>query len=460
MARPKILFVGMQSSSHVARWIRLIADQGWDLHVFPVNTVEPNFDLQGVTIHWPRGGVSRADPARAPQLEHKRLAMANLTDRLARYGRIAAAHPGRTAQRLRDRVLSYSPLTSLVRLRFHYFNPSPADLGDGQSWLRLGESDAAAPATRGPAVLASVIRGVRPDLIHSMEFQHAGYLVLRARELYGGTFPKWLATNWGSDIFYFGRFEDHRAQIRRLLQAVDFYSCECQRDVEIARQFGYTGPVLPVLPNAGGFDLKRLAALRSPVPPSRRRLIMVKGYEHFAGRALTALRALERCADMLKGYRIVLFSATAEPRRRAMELKRAGVLDIKIIDWAPHATILAHFAKARLYVGIGISDAISTSLLEAMAFGAFPIQTDTSCCQEWFADGLGGYAVPPDDFDTICDRIRRALQDDELVDRAGALNWETVKARLDNAKLKLQVAAMYRDIVGTGFAMPQQADRR
>ena len=64
-----------------------------------------------------------------------------------------------------------------------------------------------------PASSPSAYGRCRPDLIHSMEFQHSGYLVLRARELYGPGFPTWLATNWGSDIFYFGRFADHRAQI-------------------------------------------------------------------------------------------------------------------------------------------------------------------------------------------------------------------------------------------------------
>jgi len=33
----KILFVAMQNSSHTARWLNLIASEGWDLHLFPIN---------------------------------------------------------------------------------------------------------------------------------------------------------------------------------------------------------------------------------------------------------------------------------------------------------------------------------------------------------------------------------------------------------------------------------------
>lgn len=327
------------------------------------------------------------------------------------------------------------------------FHPTVDELGGADAiaagTVRLGESDATAPVLNGPGVLASVIRRVQPDLIHSMEFQHAGYLVLRARELYGPDFPPWLATNWGSDIFYFGRFDDHRAQIQRLLRAIDYYSCECHRDITIAREFGYSGPVLPVLPNSGGFDLKHVAELRSPDPPSRRKLIMVKGYQHFAGRAMTALRVLERIADRLKDYQIVMFSVSSEPRKRSLDLLEKGVLNIKVIDWATHDDILRHFGRARMYMGISISDAVSTSVLEAMAMGAFPIQTNTSCCDEWISNGRSGFIVPPDDFDQICASFLRALEDDVLVDRAAEINWQTVVERLDKNVLAVQVVPTY-----------------
>ena len=65
----------------------------------------------------------------------------------------------------------------------------------------------------GPEVLAALIEELKPDLIHSMEFQHAGYLVLGARDRISGPFPAWLATNWGSDIYYFGRNPEHALQI-------------------------------------------------------------------------------------------------------------------------------------------------------------------------------------------------------------------------------------------------------
>ena len=46
------------------------------------------------------------------------------------------------------------------------------------------------------------------------------------------------------------------------------------------------------------------------------------------------------------------------------------------------------FRSARIYIGLSRSDGISTSFLEALTTGTYPIQSDTSCAQEWVAKGV------------------------------------------------------------------------
>ena len=58
----------------------------------------------------------------------------------------------------------------------------------------------------------------------------------------GTEFPPWIATNWGSDIFLFGKLPEHREKISRILNYADYYSAECHRDVKIARESGFHGP--------------------------------------------------------------------------------------------------------------------------------------------------------------------------------------------------------------------------
>ena len=231
-----------------------------------------------------------------------------------------------------------------------------------------------------------------------------------------------------------------------MLKSADFYSCECHRDIELARELGFAGQVMPVIPNAGGFDLPYVANRRQLRRPSQRKLILVKGYQSFAGRALTALDAVEQCESELQGTMIRVYSASLETKARVSELKTSTRLDIDVLEHASHDAMLRLFGRARVYLGVSISDGISTSMLEAMAMGAFPVQTHTACCSEWFKDGESGFAIPPDDLPVIVDRLRRALNDDALVDRASELNWETVQSRLDQDAIQRVAMGFYETI--------------
>jgi hypothetical protein len=280
-----------------------------------------------------------------------------------------------------------------------------------------------------------------------MELQSAGYLTLDAKHRLGGKFPIWLVTNWGSDIYLFGRLPAHRERLKQLLAECDFYSCECQRDVALARGLQLKGEVLPVLPNSGGFDLETCTTLRNIETPSSRRSIMLKGYQGWAGRALVGLRALERCADLLERYSVVIYSATDEVRFAAELFEANTGVNIRILpDDTPHDDVLAHHARARVSIGLSIGDAISTSFLEAMAMGSLPIQSTTSCADEWAEDGKSALFVPPEDPEAVETALRRGLGDDALVDAAAAINWETVRMRLDIKVIQPQVVEMYRRV--------------
>jgi len=181
-----------------------------------------------------------------------------------------------------------------------------------------------------------------------MEFQHASYLTLDAKAKLKGQFPPWVVTNWGSDICLFGRLPEHAERIRAVLAASEYYNCECHRDVELARAFGFNGEVLPVLPVAGGFHLDQMQRLREPGPTSARRLIALKGYHNWAGRALVGLRAIELCADPIKskGYRVALYLSNPEVRRAAGVLSRATGIQIEIVD-GPREEVLRMHGRAR-----------------------------------------------------------------------------------------------------------------
>lgn len=392
----RILFVAIAQSIHTARFVSQIADQGWDLHLFPsMDFGMAHSQLRNITVHH------------------------------SLYGKQGNCGPG---VRFRG-----------VPVGFHRV-----------AWFGRGLLKAGWPMYR-LVQLEWLVRCLQPDIIHSMEIRHAGYLTLEARERLGDRFPTWLVTNWGSDIHLFGRLREHAGRIKAVLSACDDYSCECRRDVQLAMEMGLEGEVLPTLPNTGGFDLARVAQFRQPGATSARRLVLLKGYQGWAGRGLVGLRALALCASELRGYRVAFYSAEGEDVEIAAELVSCATgLPVEVIPPCSHDDMLRLHGRARIYIGLSISDGISASLLEAMVMGAFPIQSCTSCADEWIVDGETGFIVPPEDPQQVAKAIRHAVADDDLVDRAARRNAQVAAERLGSSLIQPQVIAMYEKMAARG----------
>ena len=234
------------------------------------------------------------------------------------------------------------------------------------------------------SLVKRAIKTFKPDFVHAMELQNAGYIAAKAMTSKSNS--KLIATNWGSDIFWFQQFPKHRQKLAQLLKTADFYSCECNRDVALAKSLGFQGHVMPVIPNAGGFS-KEVLEQKAPMLQDRR-VIAIKGYHGWVGRAKVALEAVEAIADDLQAYRLVVYSANRGTIKLANQIARRTGLDITVFGKGKlsHNQVLELFASAKIYVGLSLSDGISTSLLESMAMGAIPVQTATACCDEWFTD--------------------------------------------------------------------------
>ena len=283
-------------------------------------------------------------------------------------------------------------------------------------------------------LLRRILRRERPEIVHAMETQGAGYVMRRALRK-SISRPRVMLTIWGSDLFWFQQFPRHKRKLKETLVLVDDLALECERDVVIARDLGYEGRVIPPFPITGGYDLDALSKIASVIPPSKRKVILVKGHTRFVGRAQSALVAIQELGELLSGYEIFVYSADPKARRMARHFGKDGLLHIRCYRRGEltHAKLLEIFAKARIYIGISLSDGISVSLQEAMVCGAFPIQTNTSCADEWIVDGKSGFIVDPDNLMNLVSSIKTALLDDSLVDGAAEINYLEARKKLDRS---------------------------
>ena len=280
-------------------------------------------------------------------------------------------------------------------------------------------------------LLRRMLRQEKPEIVHAMETQGAGYVMRRALRK-SITRPRVMLTIWGSDLFWFQQFPRHKRKLKETLELVDDLALECNRDVAIAHDLGYEGRVIPPFPITGGYDVETLSRIASLVPPSKRKVILVKGHTRFVGRAELALGALEQVRDLLDGYQIVVYSADAKARRVSRKLSTQHSLDISLHRRGSlaHDQVINLFSEARIYLGISLSDGLPNSLQEAMVCGVFPIQTNTSCADEWIVDGKSGFIVDPYNPALIVSALRKALENDALVDAASKINMDTAQQRL------------------------------
>lgn len=390
----KILIVAFSDSIHTARWINQIKDNNWDIFLYPsIDNGILNNEINNISIF-------HTFYKKNKNSKNKIYGISVSSDKLS------------------------NTLIKIIRNIFPSFH------------LRR---------------LVRMIKKIKPDIIHSMEIQHAGYLVLAAQKIFKKNFPKWIVTNWGSDIYLFGNLKEHENPIREVLKNCDFYSCECDRDVKLGREFGFKGKFFKLESNAGGFNLEEIKKKRKLMVTSKRKIITLKGYQGIFGRALVGLTALERCAYIIKekGMKIVVFSAENYPEVKiACELfSKKTNIQIEIIPQISHSRILTLHAKSRISISLSISDANSTTMLEAMAMGSFPIQSNTSAADEWLINNINGFIVSPEDPEEIASMIKIALENDELVDKASEINLEIISNRLDEKILKKDIYNLYKYIL-------------
>lgn len=278
--------------------------------------------------------------------------------------------------------------------------------------------------------------------------QRCGYLTLMSRkQLNGQQLPPWIYSSWGSDIFFFGRRSDHQPKIREVLSTCDYFIADCQRDVQLARDFGLRGEVLGVFPVTGGFDLQEMKQFGSGIPIADRKVIAIKGYqsEEWGGRALIALEALKTIgAQQLKDFEVIVYSATQDVRQHAENLAQEIGIKLSVLPQSHSHEVVKLMGRARIAMGIGLADGTPVTMLEAMIMGAFPIQSDTVSTAEWIRDGENGLLVPPEQLEAIARAIQRALSDDKLVEQAARLNADIAAEQLNQETIRPRVIEIYK----------------
>jgi len=376
-----VAIVAMAQSVHAARWVAMLRNSGLRIVVVPVLSAPNSPELEPCRLVRTRSEALTLAPGEVGVFD-----LSAISEEKARSIDVAKGYawPGHPAYP-------------------EHFRPVPAHS------------------------IETALRWLKPDLVHSLEVQFAGYVTLEAKRRFGSdAFPPWLLSNWGSDVMLFRKLAAHAPIIDRVFQEIDAYWSECARDIGIARDLGYGGPAFDPMPASGGMSFSGLDASL----PSTRKLLLIKGYHGWSGRGHHILSSLYMAAEHLRDYQVRVMFANDATTGLLREIADRTGLDVAPEPYAlQHSHAMARLSRARMVVGLGISDGISTTLLEAMAVGAFPILANSSCACEWIRSGIDGFVVDPHDTRALADAIVTAASDNAMVDAAAPRNREVIARR-------------------------------
>jgi glycosyltransferase involved in cell wall biosynthesis len=159
-----------------------------------------------------------------------------------------------------------------------------------------------------------------------------------------------------------------------------------------------------------------------------------------------ALRAIERAAHQLDGYRVAVYQPLPEIEIKAELIAQDTGIPFDMIHHASNDDVFQLLGRSRVYLGLQVSGAVTSLFFHALAMGAFPIQSASSFADEWISNGLTGLLVPPEDPGPVAEAICKAAVDDALVDNAAQENRRMVTQLLDIHQVRPQIMAMYEKV--------------
>ena len=286
--------------------------------------------------------------------------------------------------------------------------------------------------------LKRVLLDIKPDVVHSFEMQGCSYPIFKVMQECPNI--KWLYSCWGNDLYYYQQFPIHLKKIKLVLSRVNYLHTDCKRDFELAKQLGFQGKHVGVIPGGTGYKLQDLEIYKLPL--EERKIILVKGYEHHLGRGLNVVKALQGIQNLIQHYKVVVFGA----HTKVIDYINSQNLNFTVFDrhGLSHDELLKIMGRSLIYVGNSISDGMPNTLLEAIVMGVFPIQSNPGgVTGEIIENGKNGFLIQdPNNIKEIQQHIEEALKDNERLRNAQSIN-HSISRQLDYFLNQKKVVELY-----------------
>ena len=288
--------------------------------------------------------------------------------------------------------------------------------------------------------LRSFIESVKPDLVHAMRIPYEGMM---AADAYNGT--PLLVSTWGNDFTLHApstRLMSHYT--RWTMQVADALHADCQRDVRLAREWGFgRGKPALVAPGNGGIRTEVFYPPQTPVQEPI--IINPRGFRPYVRndvffRAIPLVLAKQPQAKFL----FTLMAGEPQALQWIQELNIGGA--VELLPPMSHAEMAESFRRAQIVASPGIHDGTPNTLLEGIACGCFPVAGDLESIREWITPDENGLLFDATDPRSIANAILTAVENKNLRSNAAGLNQNIISERAEYRHNMERAKEFYRQV--------------
>jgi len=296
--------------------------------------------------------------------------------------------------------------------------------------------------SRAAGRLREVIARVQPDLVHAMRIPYEGML---AADTFRGDVPL-LVSVWGNDFtLHAPSSPGMRHYTAWTMQVADALHADCQRDVRLARKWGFQiGKPSLVAPGNGG--IRTDVFFWPPQPVDAPMVINPRGIRSYV-RNDTFFRAIPLVLEQRPDARFLCTSMAGEPQALNW-ISQLGIGHaVELLPPRPHAAMAELFRSAQVLVSPSTHDGTPNSLLEGMACGCLPVAGDLDSIREWITPGKNGLLVDPGDPLALAEAILRGLNEPALRKQAAVENAAIIAERAEYTRNMARALEFYRRLL-------------
>jgi glycosyltransferase involved in cell wall biosynthesis len=297
--------------------------------------------------------------------------------------------------------------------------------------------------------LRRLFDAISPDLVHAMRIPYEGIMA----SLTVGRKPLVISC-WGNDFTLFTSAPSDRFLTRHAIRRADALHCDCERDVRLARQWGFA-PDKPsiVLPTAGGVDTSvfhpgkpELNGYRLGFPEDARIIINPRGMRMYV-RNDSFFRAIPIVLRQEPRTFFICPAMQDEPYAQKMIRKLYLSDHVRLLPKMERGHLAEMFRAAQVSVSPSTHDGTPNSLLETMATGCFPVAGDIESVREWIEHGVNGLLCDPASPESIAAALIQALRNPDLRRRAAQYNVKLAAERAEYGKVMVRAGVFYQQVL-------------